>query len=353
MRPSEAGRVSRERIDVPWDDLRAARVQRTVLAGIRLGTVGARPRPRVWVAGAAAAVLAVLAVLLVYARPWPLWPLRVDFADGSTVVPDRGARVIPAVVSPDRIEVEQVSGVASYEVAPRPDRVFVVRAGVVRVEVIGTSFRVERSGGTVRVRVARGRVLVSRGDRTMVLGANEEISLAEDDPRGEVTSTGPASGPAPVTSGEASAPAAPAVPASAPTTDDTHPPDMAQPAEGPTAAELFRLADDARARGDTAAAVRLLRELVRRYPRDGRVTMGLFTIGRLERARGSPAEAARAFEACSGAQGAGALGGEALAEAALARAAAGDPSRARTLAARYLAALPGGPRAGEMSRLAR
>src|SRR5262249_9417206 len=154
----------------------------------------------------------------------------------------------------------------------------------------------------------------SGGDRTMLLGPGEEISLAEGEAVPKARVELPASPvPSETPSAEASAP----------------PPQPAAPAapEGASAADLFPPADAARAGGTSAEALRLLHELVQRYPRDGRATLALFTIGRLEQSRGRSAAAARAFESCGGA-----LHGEAMAEAALAWSAAGDRGRAGGLA---------------------
>ncbi len=182
MKPSEIGRLARERIDVPWDEVRAARVQRAVVMGGAQGPARTPLAPR-GVRGRRIAVLVAVAACLGMATvgAWRARPgSRLDFADGSVIVPEPGGRVVTTSVSPERIEVEQVSGDASYDVVPRPGRRFVVRAGAVSVAVLGTAFRIERHQGTVHVRVDRGRVEVSRGDRTMVLGAAEEVSLADD-----------------------------------------------------------------------------------------------------------------------------------------------------------------------------
>lgn len=345
MKPDEAGRHARAHIEVPWHEVRAARVQRRVLAELAAGT---KPRRAVRTWLVAAACLAVLAAI-VWQAPWPRTPARIHFADGSFVEPAGGARVAPVHVSEDRIEVAQLEGTASYEVVSRPGRAFVVRAGDVTIEVLGTAFRVERRARTVAIQVQRGRVQVGRGPSRLALGAGEQLTLEEGEtaaPAGQ----GPASadtgastggsevdaGPAPAASTRASEPAAREAP-SAPR------PDLA----GPSAAELFRQADEARAAGSPERALGLLRELVQRHPRDGRVTMALFTIGRLEAQRGRHADAARAFESCGAA-----MNGEALAEAALARTAAGQAGQARALADRYLARFPRGPRAAEMARIA-
>jgi hypothetical protein len=91
MKPNEIGRLARERIDVPWDDIRAARVQRAVLAELRSDAARATNRQRsphrVALLVAIAACLA--AIGLWRARPWLGAASRVDRADGSVILPER------------------------------------------------------------------------------------------------------------------------------------------------------------------------------------------------------------------------------------------------------------------------
>ena len=355
MSPEDVAAQARKR-QVPWDEVRAARVQRRVLAEVRAkgsrrpeGRAGSLSRPLAW-AVAATALIAAL-VLIVARLPRGAQPTRIDFEDGSFVVQGASARVVPGVVTPDRIELHQSAGSASYEVAPRPERTFVVLIDDVRVEVLGTIFRVEKIDTAVRVSVQRGHVQVHRGSRTVSLVAGEEVTLGNTDPgqppeppaEQPPSPTPPATDPA--ASAAATGTATPEQPPAA-TAAPTAPAAATTTADDPGPAELFRRADSARAAGDTAEAIRLLNQLVARHPRDGRATLAVFTIARLEAQRGNHARAAATFESLGAA-----LGGEALAEAALAHAAAGQSGKARTLATRYTSLFPDGPRARQLARL--
>ena len=59
--------------------------------------------------------------------------------------------------------IDLVRGRGRFEVAPRPERPFSVRAGDVTITVLGTVFTVERVADWIGVSVARGRVLVDWG----------------------------------------------------------------------------------------------------------------------------------------------------------------------------------------------
>jgi transmembrane sensor len=337
MRADNAGKQAYAHVTVPWDELRAARVQKRILAELREKggpRVSSSARRRVLVLVAAACTFAALA-MVVWSGRWPS-SSRLEFADGTFIAPEASARVVTRLVSEQRIEVDQLVGAASYDVSPRSERTFVIHVGEATVEVLGTAFRIDRRPSSVHVTVQRGRVKVSRGEQMWMLGPGEEITLDGSERQSAVSaSTSPSE------TAESSELAL--APAPAPSASATQAPEPV----GPTAAELFRKADDARASGNTGEALKLLRELLQRFPRDGRATLATFTVGRLERQRGNFAQAARAFEACGGA-----LGGEALAEAALARAASGQTGAAKNLAKQYLALYPKGPRAGEVAVLA-
>jgi len=298
------------------------------------------PSRRTWVALAAAACLAAV-LSIVILEPWSR-SSQLDFADGSFAVPFGDAQVVPILVSDTRIELRQARGSVSYEVVPRPERTFVVRAGGVSVQVLGTAFRVDRQDHKVEVRVERGRVEVTRGTHSVVLSAGEHVVLddAEVPAPPAVTASVASEGVEDATSSADVAPAHSAAEVDAGA--ETPPPPTVR-----SAAELFRAADDARASGNTEGAIRLLNDLVRLHPKDPRVTMAVFTIGRLHMQQGRAALAAQSFEACGAA-----LGGEALAEAALARVSAGQSGRAKSLASQYLERYPKGARAKEMERLA-
>ncbi len=341
MQPRETGERAKNEISPPWDELRAARVQRRVLEAMREKRPKRAPaslRRMVWFA-AALSVISLLVAFVVLRRD-PEASARLELADGSFALLEPSARVVPELVSETRIELRQLSGVASYDVMPKPTRLFVVHVDDARVEVLGTAFRVEKDADSVRVTVSRGRVRVTRGARVVELAAGEQVTLAP-----ETSATASA---APLPDPEPSA-SVDIVPTSQPTSSAAEPTDSsAAPAasSGEHASDLFRRADVARAAGNHAEALRLLRELVQSHPRDGRATLANFTIGRIESQRGNAAAAAAAFEACGAA-----MSGEALAEAALARASAGQSAQAKALAAQYRKLFPNGPRNAEMEKL--
>ena len=105
------------------------------------------------------------------------------FADGSTVVPLNGRETSFAVVedTPQRIVVALAKGGARFDVVPRPERVFAVRAGTVTVSVLGTAFSVERVADRVGVAVTRGAVQVDWGAGARRLAAGEEGWFASAD----------------------------------------------------------------------------------------------------------------------------------------------------------------------------
>jgi TolA-binding protein len=334
MRPTEAGDLVRDRVAPPWHDVRAAAVQRRVLEALRK-PVPARSTKWAWLVAA----LALAACATFFAlRFMSHAEIRLELSDGSVALLDPAARVVAEVVTPERIELRQTAGAASYDVTHDPARTFVVQVDPARVEVLGTAFRIERLAQSIHVSVSRGRVKVVHGERVVLLGAGEEITLS--------TTLPPAIAAAPEPSASAVPAAPPSAVPSASATPVTPSAPSSEPAQ-PSAAELFRRADDARAAGDQAGAIRHLRELIALHPKDGRAMMATFTIGRIEAQRGDHAAAAAAFEAC----GSG-FAGEALAEAALARSAAGQTAKARALAQRYLELFPNGPRAKALAALA-
>jgi TolA-binding protein len=352
MRPEQAAELLRDLGGEDLSEQRARRVQARVLGELRRRRDGvslnAERSLSLRLVGAVAAV-ALLAALLLWIGPWRASNGNelVTLTDGSSVrALSSGARVVPELVSHERVVLRQAAGSAAYEVTPRPERTFVVQVDGARIEVLGTAFRVERASQSIRVSVKRGLVRVTYGESSASLTAGEEVTLvtspapASNAVRSEVAPPEP---PAPV----AEAPTQAAVEAAVQPADSAAPPRVPARPE-PDAKELFRRADRARSNGDTVAALAHLQELVRLHPSDGRAPMAYFTIGRLEASRGNFTAAALAFEAC----GSG-LNGEAIAEAALARRAAGQHAAARALAERYLESRPNGPRAPALTPLAR
>ena len=150
------------------------------------------PDRRRWLAaGARAAGLA--AVAAGGAALW-LWPApddalatlrgeqrRARLADGSTMLLNTDSRSRVAY-TPERRRVTLDQGEAWFEVARDRARPFVVEAGAVRVEAVGTAFAVRRTAGRAEVAVTEGRVRIwSVADpaRFLFLDAGTRASVAE------------------------------------------------------------------------------------------------------------------------------------------------------------------------------
>ena len=320
------------RRDAPWDDLRERRVLARVLAEQK------RPSkaPRYAMGAIAAIVAAAAIVFLVVRMRAPATPLATSapaeqtmvLADGSQAVMLRDAGVQIEEQSKDRVRIAQARGAVRYEVRHDPAREFIVRAAGTTVCVRGTVFVVDVAGDSVEVRVDRGRVEVDDGTRTRDLVAGEVLRVPA---RAQIVTS-----PDPEPNDSASQPSARPTPSASPAP--------------PTAAELQSKADAARLSGNLGDAASALETLIARYPRDGRVPAALFSLGRVERARGRHAASAQAFERC--ARSGGALAQDALAEAAASWSSAGATDAARADATAYLARYPNGPHAARMKAIA-
>lgn len=84
----------------------------------------------------------------------------VDLSDGSRLRLNATTRLEVALRGPER-RVRLEHGQAFFEVAPDPDRPFVVTAGDKKITVVGTRFDVRLEGGEARVTVLEGKVAVS------------------------------------------------------------------------------------------------------------------------------------------------------------------------------------------------
>lgn len=261
------------------------------------------------------------------------WELR----DGSRILIETPAtQITKRSESSGEVLFELTAGAARFEVAHRPERKFRVRAGRVEVEVVGTRFRVERRGERTLVAVERGRVLVSWPGASTALSAGEQGVYPPLQPV--------ASSPEPAA--PSAEPAAAALPQmSAPLVASSE-----SAVRGPSAEELFAAADRARAAGHPQEAVRVLRELTHRFPRDGRSSLAAFTRGRLLLENlGQPEEAARAFaQARALAGGSSALAEDALAREASAWRSAGNTGEAARCAKLYRALYPRGAHLNEV-----
>lgn len=358
-------------IDVPWDDVRAARVHKKAVAEFaaehaddregeaqhdeesgeddtpasKITLPKTRPSRLTWLV-AIVAIAAAVALFVQLRRPQGELASTVQFSDGSRSLLSAQAQVHVIEDTESHVHVRQRTGSVRYDIMPRPERAFVVSVEGVTITVLGTIFDVSVDGERVEVSVERGRVRVETRGRTVELTAGEHASLRRD---------GSAFSDATETDATVDSPDAPqaepvekADVAPAPTASQRAPEAAASaaPEAQPTAAEWLRRADSARAAGNLDAALSALHALIAAYPTDARATLALFTIGKVERQRGNHARAAQAFEQCGAA-----LNGDAIAEAASSWQAAGQGAAASAAAKRYLQTYPEGVHAASMRSL--
>jgi transmembrane sensor len=244
---------------------------------------------------------------------------KMFLADGAEVALLEDAQVKIDEQGDELVRVTQSSGEARYDVKPNPKRRFAVRAADVTVRVLGTAFTVTLANNKVKVHVLRGRVEVEGGGKTTELAIGETL---------EVPAVRPSESPVAST-----------------------PPPLEKKAAGPTVEALLAKADEARGAHRYDEAATALRTMIAAYPGDPRVASALFTLGRVERARGRHGAAAEAFARCHKVAPHGSLAEDALAEEALSWKSAGDAARARAAAQRYVKLHPGGAHVARMMPL--
>jgi transmembrane sensor len=359
---SRSIQAARDHVGVVWDERRAG----AAAAGI--GAKRAR-RARRRALGVGGAVVAAALIALLFRGAGSSNEGRVasapsaapsgsaagavlDLADGSVVRPGPAAIVRPRTLDERRVEIDLVRGRADFDVAHRAERQFLVLAGAVAVEVIGTAFTVERRDARAFVSVDRGRVRVTWTGGDAELGAGESGTFPPAPAPASSSAAAPASAPAeaeppPATSGPpSSAKASWRTLAKAGDYDAAYAAMRAEPSAPVRDApeELLLAADVARLSGHPAQAVDPLRRVVRGHRGDPRAALAAFTLGRvLLDQLGRPREAADAF-ADARALGGGGLTEEALAREVEARSRAGESERARSLAEQYTAKYPEGRR---------
>ena len=334
-----------------WDSVRIARVRRGMFRKRR------RRRAR-RVAGTSAIVLG-LAVVAGY-QFWPtasgtgiaaVSPVEIagpTFRDDGTVVFADGSEVVPTAVGTE-VEVRHVGadevvvglnrGAARFEITPDRARRFQVRAGEVNVEVLGTVFRVDRTGERVAVDVTRGVVRVEweSGHQLLRRGQGGAFPPQVEEPVQEHAARRARSGNRSWRrlgqSGDYDA--AYRALRGAPRGSVRDDPD-----------ELWEAADVARRAGHPAEAIPYLERLVERFPTGRRAQNASFTLGRVLSSLGRHGDAADAYRRAQP-QGGG------LAEAALAReveslSSAGKSREALQRARRYQQQYPAGRFSGRV-----
>jgi transmembrane sensor len=300
------------------------------------------------------------------------------FADASRITLKPGTRVTPLAASGTRFEVLLDRGVAEFSVTPGGPRQWSVEAGLLRVEVVGTVFRVQRTEQGVDVQVSHGVVLV-RGDavpgRVRRLTAGQSLHV---EPPARAVVPLPAVHPA-------EAPAVPEAPEARPVPTTARREPRSQPApiehnenweaafaEGrfddayralgrrglkassrraPNPEELLRLADVARLSNHPQDAVYPLSRVLSAFGNSPHAAVAAFTLGRvLLDQLGSASEAAHAFERAIRLDPPHALLEDCHARLVQAWARADDAQRAAEAASRYRALFPSGRHLPDLDR---
>ncbi len=321
-----------------------AQIQK-IARGLKAARSAPAPR-RVWplaLAATAAAVLAVVSArallrptappalpLLALAGGQPLPAELVDaqswsFSEGSRVTLDRGATLQVVANQPSQLTLLLKGGKSRFEVTPGGPRKWLIEAGLVTVEVVGTAFTVDRAADGVCVAVEHGTVVVR--------GEHLPDRLARLDAGMSTCARPEVAGPGPVKTLVPSA----AVPSEASPT-----------APAPSADTLLKAADAAREAGDFESAAAVLGTLLRKWPADPNVPSAAFTLGVLELEKlGRPHDAARHFGIASKSP---ALVGDARLRQVEALVAAGDLAMAERVARAAIDLAPQSAHAGRLQR---
>ena len=282
------------------------------------------------------------------------WASKWSSVSTRSVAPAAMSEALAQSVSGTAVTLAQGIGQATYRVDPQAKRKLRVVAGGVTISVKGTQFLVERDAAQVRVRVYGGVVEVQHEGQLQTLRADEQVvvGLAPATAAGEVRGVAESADEPAEQTGVETEPVRPVAPSPRARSQEADEPSTRLPRLS-ALQELVRRADAARAGGQKSESVKLLRQLLREYPADGRVASWHFTLGRAYRATGQTTSAARAFGACRRAAPSGVLAHDALAEEARAWSAAGQTLTAAALAEQYLGRYPKGHFAGKMRSLLR
>jgi transmembrane sensor len=263
----------------------------------------------------------------------------VRLPDGSSAMPlDSGSEIAILVQTPAHVGLSLSRGSGRFEVAPRPERTFSVRAGDVTITVVGTAFSVERIADRVGVSVERGTVRVEWGLGSRLLTKGQS---------GWFPPLAAATVPEPK---EVRRPVLPVVKVGKARTEEASPSPASAKAE--SAEDLLLAADSMRMAGHPAQGAEFLRRILREHHEDPRAPLAAFTLGRvLLMEMGRPQEAAAAFAEVRRLSPGGAFAEDALAREVEAWSQAGQPDRAQARAREYLHLYPGGRRAATVRSL--
>ncbi len=222
--------------------------------------------------------------------------------DGTTLTLANGATLEVLANGAGEVRLRQAEGRVAYNITPGGPRRWTIESGPVVVEVVGTSFVVERDANHVQVDVSRGHVVVrgdgvSHGVQDLLAGGHVDIPV----PRGASQVSvlrAPAEPEAEMKTVLAYARVANAKPERAEPSRGADLTAMA-PAANVQAAPIGKLlveADAARLSSHPADAARPLEQLLDAYPNDLRAPLAAFTLGQIYLRSGDNARAATAFQ---------------------------------------------------------
>jgi transmembrane sensor len=273
---------------------------------------------------------------------------NLELTDGSRIHADPGTELEPLAVAPRELVLRLSSGNVTFDVVPGGPRRWIVEAGIARVEVVGTRFRVTRSARSVRVGVEHGVVLVrasSLPDGVASLRAGESVEVpAESSP------------PAPTRSATSAIPDAGSRLVKAPSWREQArlgkhaeaygalgSEGFAREAErAATPDDLFTLADVARLSGHPGQAIEPLERFVARYPGDARASLAALTLGRIQLDLGRSAAGAQSLQRALSMGVPGGLVEDVYARLVEAQVKSGQTAAARVTADEYAKRFPNG-----------
>jgi len=292
------------------------------------------------------------------------------FDDGSVVTPLSVASRVERLEGTDpRVGVRIRGGAVHFAVTPNPERIFYVDAGPVLIEVLGTDFTVSPGSSGTRVAVEHGRVRVRWSTGNAILVNGESGTFPPRETRAVQPEIIPTT--EPIVSAESNSETPVKAVRSRSVANRVAWKSLAQSGRyeeafveldksvrhfGGTsvvdgAEALLLAADTARLSGHPTQAVPHLRELVRRYPRDPRASLGAFTLGVvLLDELGRPRDAGPAFALSRKLAPRGDLVEDAWAREVESLFRSGDSGNARRMAEQYLKLYPSGRRAPSVRR---
>jgi transmembrane sensor len=345
-------------------------------------TSSVRPHYR-WAMGAATVALLLLGIFVAYMSRVSTEPVPLTLASGRPVPERLGGDDVETVRFADRSALRIKGGTAlellenagasvafalrrgrvRFDITPGGPRTWKIACGNVSVEVLGTSFVLERLPSYLHVSVSRGAVLVKGarvedGVQKLAGGQSLTVPLSRLAPSTLPADIDNAVLKAPVKLAAASAPSNGSAPAPKPAPkwrqfadhgayDDAYETLGAEGVSALTTAaqsvdELFALADVARFSGHTNEALAPLTRIVDTHPTDSRAGLAAYTLGKLYLEQLSHfADAADAFAKADALGLPAALEEAARAKQVRALAIAGDP-RAAEAGRRYLEFYPDG-----------